>query len=666
MSQEYHEYSVEELIEKLKKSEEETARYKRVCREEAKRNAELSAKMAATVCELEAVLKSKSWKITAPLRWFFTFLKKTPGVRHAAKVFKNIRLYGFKHTVAKIKMAMRTRRGEKRVLNNTRYDLDAQRAFVFEKPIKFSVIVPLYNTPENYLREMIESVKAQTYSGWELCLADGSDDGHPEVERVGTEYAREDERIKYKRLDKNFGISANSNAAIKMATGDYIALFDHDDKLHPAALFEMMKAISEKGADFIYTDEAKFSKDETKDAYHFFHKPDFSPDMLRSYNYICHFTAFSRELLDSVGGFRPEFDGSQDYDIILRLTEKAKNIVHIPEILYFWRCHPESVASNVSAKPYTITAAKKALAEHIERIGLRGEVIDSAEPSTYRIRYEIEDKPLVSIIIPNKDHVTDLDLCLFSIYERSTYTNFEVILVENNSTESETFEYYEKAKEKYENLKVVKWENEFNYSKINNFAFEQAKGEYVILLNNDIEILTPEWIEEMLMFAKRPDVGICGMMLYYPDDTIQHAGVIVGLGGVAGHSHKYYKRNDKGYFLRLTIAQNYSAVTAAAMMVRSSVYREVGGLEETFAVAFNDIDFCMKVRAAGYNIVWTPYAEAYHYESKSRGYEDNKAKVDRFNKEKEKFRARWSDILVNGDPYYNPNLTLDREDFSLK
>ncbi|MBR2465402.1 MAG: glycosyltransferase family 2 protein [Clostridia bacterium] len=659
------EYNVEELLEKLKKSEEEAARYKRICREEAKKNAELSAKVASAVCELESVLKSKSWRITAPLRWFFTLLRKIPGISHASKVFNNIRLYGFKHTVKKIKMVIRRRRGEKRALNHS-YDLNAQRAFVFEKPVKFSVIVPLYNTPENYLREMIESVKAQTYSGWELCLADGSDDGHPEVERVGLEYAKEDERIKYKRLDKNFGISANTNAAIQMATGDYIALFDHDDKLHPAALFEMMKAISEKGADFIYTDEAKFSKDETKDAYHFFHKPDFSPDMLRSYNYICHFTAFSRELLDAVGAFRPEFDGSQDYDIILRLTEKAKNIVHIPEILYFWRCHPDSVASNISAKPYTVEAAKKALAEHIERIGLRGEVTDSQVPSTYRIKYEIKGEPLVSILIPTKDHIDDLDFCLRSIYEKTTYKNFEVIVIENNSQEEKTFEYYKTAEQTYPRLRVVYWEHEFNYSKINNFGATYANGEYFILLNNDIEILTPEWIEEMLMFTQRSDVGICGMMLYYPDDTIQHAGVIIGIGDVAGHSHKYYPRGETGYFSRLTIAQNYSAVTAAAMMVRKSVYNEVGGLEESFAVAFNDVDFCMKVRRAGYNIVWTPYAEAYHYESKSRGYENNKAKVKRFHLEVDNFISRWGDELESGDPYYNPNLTLESEDFSLR
>lgn len=660
------EYNVEELLEKLKKSEEEAARYKRICREEAKKNAELSAKIASAMCELDSVLKSKSWRITAPLRWFFTLLRKIPGISHASKVFNSIKLYGFKHTVMKIKKVIRTKRREKRALRGRKHNLDAQRTFVFEKPVKFSVIVPLYNTPENYLREMIESVKAQTYSGWELCLADGSDDGHPEVERVSLEYAEEDARIKYKKLDKNFGISANTNAAIEMATGEYIALFDHDDKLHPAALFEMMKAVSDKGADFIYTDEAKFSKDEAKDAYHFFHKPDFSPDMLRSYNYICHFTAFSRELFDTVGGFRSEFDGSQDYDIILRLTEKAKNIVHIPEILYFWRCHAESVASNISAKPYTIEAAKKALAEHLERVGLCGEVTDSQVPSTYRIKYEIKGEPLVSILIPNKDHIDDLDLCLKSIYEKSTYKNFEVIVIENNSQEEKTFEYYRTAEQAYPRLRVVYWEHEFNYSKINNFGATYANGEYFILLNNDIEILTPEWIEEMLMFNQRADVGICGIMLYYPDDTIQHAGVIIGIGDVAGHSHKYYPRGDTGYFSRLTIAQNYSAVTAAAMMVRKSVYNEVGGLEESFAVAFNDVDFCMKVRRAGYSVVWTPYAEAYHYESKSRGYENNKAKVKRFHLEVDNFISRWENELERGDPYYNPNLTLESEDFSLR
>jgi glycosyltransferase involved in cell wall biosynthesis len=566
-----------------------------------------------------------------------------------------------------LRKAKRALAGRKKTRSDiyTEAELARQRDFVFEKSPCFSIVVPLYNTPNDFLVEMINSVLASTYSNWELCLADGSDAEHAYVAKTCLDFAEKDSRIKYKKIEKNLGISGNSNVALEMATGDFIALFDHDDKLHPSALFEAAKAASD-GADFIYTDEAKFSTHEKKDAYDFFFKPDFSPDTLRGYNYICHFTVFSRSLYEQVGGFRSAFDGSQDYDLILRLTEKAKKAVHIPKILYYWRCHAASVASDISAKPYTVTSAKLALGEHLERMGLEGEVLDSSFLSTYRIKYAIKGEPLVSVIIPNKDHADDLDNCLKSVFGLSTYKNFEVIVVENNSTEQATFDYYEQAQKEYANLRVVRWEHEFNYSKINNFGAQYAKGEYFILLNNDIEIITPEWIEEMLMLNQRDDVGISGMMLYYPDDTVQHAGVILGIGDVAGHSHKYFRRGESGYFYRMSVVQNYSAVTAAALMVRASVYHEVGGLEESFAVAFNDVDFCMKVRQAGYKVLWTPYAEAYHYESKSRGYENDKAKIKRFHSEIANFNSRWGDVLASGDPYYNPNLTNEREDFSFR
>ena len=534
---------------------------------------------------------------------------------------------------------------------------------VFDKKIKFSVVVPLYNTPIKFLREMIKSVQNQTYANWQLCLADGSDNEHSYVGEYVTSI--NDSRIRYKRLEKNMGIADNTNACIEMADGDYIALFDHDDLLHPSALYEMAKAIEENSADFIYTDEVTFvGKPSNITIYNF--KPDFSPDTLRSYNYICHFTAFSKELLDVVGYFNREYDGSQDYDLILRLTEKAKNVVHIPKALYFWRSHKASVASDVSAKPYVVESAKRALTAHIERLGLSGRVEDATVPTTYKIQYDIIGEPLVSIIIPNKDHTDDLEKCLSSVYEKSTYKKIEVIVVENNSTEPETFEYYKLAKEKYNNLKVITWKSEFNYSAINNFAVEQSNGEYVLLLNNDIEVITADWIEQMLMFAQRKDVGAVGAKLYYDDDTIQHAGVIVGLGGVAGHSHKGFARENPGYMARASIAQNLSACTAACLMIRKDVYDEVGGLDECYAVAFNDIDFCMKIRKAGYLIVFTPFAEFYHYESKSRGDEDTPEKRARFNSEIFRFQERWGAELKKGDPYYNPNLSLDSEDFALR
>ncbi len=599
-------------------------------------------------------MSEKSWR--GALKRFSLKLKNYPALY-------NFFRFGFK-VLRKIKRilsgSVRKRLSFK--ISAKRRNLEQKETF--EKNIKFSILVPLYNTPKNYLAKMIQSVQKQTYSNWQLCLADGSDQEHNYV----GEYVKslKDNKITYKKLDKNLGISENTNACIKLATGDYIALFDHDDLLHPSALYEMMKAICQKDADFIYTDEVTFEGKNPLNIRVYNYKPDFSPDTLRSYNYICHFTAFSKQLLDSVGGFNSEYDGSQDYDLILRLTEKAKNIVHIPKALYFWRSHKASVASDVSAKPYVVESAKKALKAHIDRLGLEGEVTDGIWPTTYKINYKIKGEPLVSIIIPNKDHIDDLDKCLISLYEKSTYKNIEVLIVENNSTEKGTFDYYEKAQKEYNNLKVITWDNGFNYSAINNFAEKQAQGEYILLLNNDIEIITPDWLEQMLMFAQRDDVGAVGVKLYYPDDTIQHAGVIVGLGGVAGHSHKMFDRKDPGYMARAVIIQNLSACTAACLLVRRDVYNMVGGLDEGYAVAFNDVDFCMKIRDAGYLIVFTPFAEFYHYESKSRGDEDTPEKRERFNSEVFRFQDRWGKELKAGDPYYNPNLTLDSENFALK
>lgn len=391
---------------------------------------------------------------------------------------------------------------------------------------------------------MIASVFSQTYSDWELCLANGSDDEHTGVGKLVKKIAAKDKRIKYKKLKRNLGISENTNACIDMSKGDYIALFDHDDILHPSALFEVMRAICEKDGDFIYTDENTF-KEKIEDAYCPHFKPDYSPDTLRSYNYICHFTVFKKSILKEIGGgFRKQFDGSQDYDMILRLTERAKHIIHIPKILYYWRAHQNSVAQSIDAKSYAVDAAKKALAEHLQRVGLEGTVTDSRIPSTYRINYKISD-PLISIIIPNKDHIDDLEKCIDSIIKKSTYSDYEIIVVENNSTEKSTFEYYKKLK-KSSKIQVVFWEHEFNYSKINNLGFQYCSGEYIVLLNNDIEIITDNWLEEMLMFAQRDDVGAVGAMLYYPDDTVQHAGVIVGLGELRDIRIKIFSRVMSG------------------------------------------------------------------------------------------------------------------------
>lgn len=631
----------------------------------------LKQQVAGLQLAYDTISNAACWKMTKPIRAVLDFIKRMLRSNRYTRLFckglKCLKENGVHYTWRKVKDKLQHRQDYSKATAPlyTEKELEEQRKVHFPKEVKFSILVPLYNTPENFLHEMIQSVLDQTYANWELCLADGSDDKHHAVEKICKQYSRKDARIRYQKLEKNLGISGNTNACIDMSTGNYIALFDHDDLLHPAALFEVMKAICEQDADFIYTDENTFH-DTPADAFCPHFKPDYAPDTLRSYNYICHFTVFKKALLEQVGMFRKSFDGSQDYDMVLRLTEQAKHIVHVPKILYYWRAHKNSVADNIGAKPYTLDAARRALAEHLERIGLRGAVEDSAIPSTYKINYLIAGNPKVSIIIPNMDYVDTLRTCVNSIFEKTSYSNYEVVIVENNSKQKETFDYYEQLKEN-DKVKIVTWPDKFNYSAINNYGIrEAASGEYVLLLNNDIEVITPDWIQEMLMFAQRKDVGAVGAMLYYPDDTIQHAGVILGIGGVAGHSHKYFQRGSYGYMSRATIAQNLSAVTAACMLIRRDVWDEVEGLDEQYQVAFNDVDLCMRIRQAGYLIVWTPYAELYHYESKSRGYEDTPEKQKRFEGEVLRFQQRWRKELDAGDPYYNPNFTLDREDFSLR
>ena len=643
--------------------------YRRLYEEAEERNWKLQEELDRANERYRTVSGSFFWKITKPFRWLADILKKIlrhiPLTRKIAGFFRCWKQNGLRFTLRRIKTRAAAKKRSRRSAANEKRDLEAQRTQTFARDITISVVVPLYNTPASFLRELIDSVQAQTYRKWELCFADGSAGDYTTAADIVREAQEKDGRIRYRRLEQNLGISGNTNAAIELSGGEYIALLDHDDLLHPAALFEVMRAICEKDADLVYTDENTFRKTPA-DAFQPHYKPDFSPDTLRSYNYICHLTVFSRALMERAGMFRSEFDGSQDYDMILRLTEQAKSIVHIPKILYFWRASPVSTAAGISAKPYTIEAAKKALAAHLARVGLDGRVTDSSVPSTYRIRYLVKGQPLVSVLIPNMDHIEDLAKCVESVERVSTYRNFEILIIENNSRRPTTFEFYDRIREKYANIRVLRWEREFNFSAINNFGISEAKGEYCVLLNNDIEILTPDWIEEMLMFVQRPDVGAAGMTLYYPDNTIQHAGVILGIGGVAGHSHKYFRRGAPGYMSRLTLAQNVSAVTAACLMVRRAVALEVGGLDETLAVAFNDVDLCMKIRRAGYLIVFTPYAEAYHYESKSRGAENTKAKAERFNREIDNFREKWGAELDAGDPYYNPNLSLEYEDFRLR
>ena len=485
------------------------------------------------------------------------------------------------------------------------------------------------------------------------------------------EYEKQDGRgrIVYKKLSKNGGISENTNECLKLATGEYIGLFDHDDLLHPAVLFEYVKAINEKNADYLYCDETTFKSGDLNKMLTMHFKPDFAIDNLRANNYICHFSVFDRKLLDGTELFRSRFDGSQDHDMILRLTDRAQNIVHIPKLLYYWRSHPGSTAAGLSAKPYTVAAAKGAVADHLRRHGFEHFQITStrAFDTIFKIRYQILGSPLISIIIANKDHVEDLSRCVSSILEKSTYENYEIIIVENNSQDVKTFAYYEELQTN-EKIRVITYEGVFNYSAVNNLGVSKARGEYVLLLNNDTQVITVNWMEELLMYAQREDVGAVGAKLYYGDKTIQHAGVVLGLGAhrTAGHSHYGQHRDNLGYMGRLCYAQNVSAVTGACLLVKKELFLEVGGLDEGFAVSLNDVDFCIKLRQKGYLNVFTPFAELYHFESRSRGLDDQGEKAERYNRESEKFREKWKEVLEAGDPYYNPNFSLDRSDFSLK
>ncbi|MCI7768233.1 MAG: glycosyltransferase family 2 protein [Oscillospiraceae bacterium] len=633
-------------------------------------------RMISAETSFAMVQNSIIWKMTLPLRKFLDFLKavadRVTPLRYVKKFLGTVKNSGFRAAWEKTrkKLSADNDNGNKEIINSfslSASEIKMQKNTRFDRNIKFSIIVPLYNTPVKFLKEMLQSVIAQTYENWELCLADGSDSEHPEVGATVLKFAGKDSRIKYKKLEKNLGISDNSNACIDMAEGDYIGLFDHDDLLHPAALFEVMKAICEKDADYVYTDEMVFRSPNINDVMHLYFKSDYGPDTLRGINYICHFSVFSRELLDKTYRFRHEYDGSQDHDLILRLTSIAKKIVHIPKILYFWRSHPNSVASDISAKTYAIEAGRNAVRDHIASLGMKAKVLSTEIcPTAYRIKYEIKTYDKVSIIIPNKNHLDDLTCCINSILSKSTYPDYEIVIVDNGSDDKELFRYYEKLK-RDKRFVICSLDIPFNYSTLNNFAVRKASGKYYILLNNDIEIITPEWIEEMLMYVQRDDVGICGAKLYYPDDTIQHAGVIIGIGGIAGHCFGSWPKDASGYLDRLIYSQDLSAVTAACLMIKASVFNEIGGLdEENFSVAFNDVDLCLKVRQAGYLVVWTPYAEAYHYESKSRGYEDTPEKIKRFQGEIDRFKKKWADVLEEGDPYYNPNLTLERGDFSLK
>lgn len=546
----------------------------------------------------------------------------------------------------------------------TEETLETQRKQKFDYSPLISIAVPAYQTPVEFLRQMIESLIVQTYSNWELCIVNASPDNE-EMQKVLAEYSAGDSRVRFCNLKENLGIAENTNRAFAMTKGEFVGLLDHDDLLAPNALYEIVKILQDHPqADALYTDEDKVTT-ELDEHFQPHLKPDFNLDLLRSNNYICHFFVVRKSIVEKAGGFRKEFDGAQDYDFIFRCTENAGEVLHVPEILYHWRTHKASTADNPASKMYAFEAGKRAIEAHLERTGTKGEVSHTQDLGFYRVKYPVQGKPLVSVIIPNKDEKETLQTCLEMLEKNTGYQNFEIIIVENNSTTDEIFRYY---KELSGNRKIhlLRWGKEFNYSAINNFAVAHAKGEYLLFLNNDVKSINSDWLEEMLGVCQRPEVGGVGAKLIYPDNTIQHAGCVIGMGGIAGHMFVDMPADRTGYLHKASLLQDMSAVTAACLLMKKEVFEQAGGFTEELAVAFNDVDLCLKVRKNGYLIVYDPYVKLYHMESKTRGAEDSKEKVRRFQTEIEYMRCHWIDILKNGDPCYNKNLSLTKWNYSLK
>lgn len=542
--------------------------------------------------------------------------------------------------------------------------LEAQKKHKFDYRPLISIAVPAYQTPVEFLKQMIESLISQTYPEWELCIANASPDNE-EMQRVLADYSAKDSRVRFCNLKENLGIAENTNRAFSMAKGEFMGLLDHDDLLAPNALYEIVQALQDHPqADALYTDEDKVTT-ELDEHFQPHLKPDFNLDLLRSNNYICHFFVVRRSIVEKAGGFRKEFDGAQDYDFIFRCTENAREVLHVPEILYHWRTHKASTADNPASKMYAFEAGKRAIEENLERTGTKGVVSHTQDLGFYRVKYPVQGKPLVSVIIPNKDEKETLQTCMEMLNSNTSYQNFEIIIIENNSTTDEIFRYY-KELSKDPRIHLLRWGKEFNYSAINNFGVAHAKGEYLLFLNNDIKSINPDWMEELLGVCQRPEVGGVGAKLIYPDNTIQHAGCVVGMGGIAGHMFVDMPADRTGYLHKASLLQDMSAVTAACLMMKKEVFEEAGGFTEELAVAFNDVDLCLKVRKNNHLIVYDPYAKLYHMESKTRGAEDSKEKVRRFQTEIEYMRCHWLDILKNGDPYYNKNLSLTKWNYSLK
>lgn len=608
------------------------------------------------------------------------------------KIKYYFRRYGFFETLKKVfKRVFHIKENRKsnqeqyniwmRKNNLSEQDVENQKTHKFEDYSKISIVVPMYNTKEIFFKELVESLENQTYSNWELCLADGSETQNENLKQ----YYENNKKIKYKFLNENKGISENTNAAIELATGEYIGFLDHDDLLSKDALYEVVKAINEnKEVEFIYSDEDKI--DQNGERFEPYFKPDYSPETLECNNYITHFVVVKKELIERVGRLNSEFNGAQDFDFVLRATFGAKKIVHISKILYHWRVHRDSTANVADAKPYAYEAGIKVVESHIKRMGKKGTVENGQDvPGIYKIKYEIDGNPKVSILIPNKDNVTLLKKCIDSILKLTNYKNYEIVVIENNSEKKETFEYYREIVKKA-NVKILNFnkntvlnatgenalENsvdnnkEFNYSALINFGVKNVDGEFVLQLNNDTKVLNTDWLNLMIGYAQNKEIGAVGSRLYYEDKTIQHAGIIVGLSGIAGNALVNLPYGKHAYFGREAATRNVAAVTGACLLCRKELYEEVGFMdEEKFKVAFNDVDFCLKLLEKGYRNIYIPYVELIHYESKSRGYEYTKEQEKRFNKESENFKSKWKKY-IDYDPYYNVNFTRNTCNYDIK
>ena len=578
--------------------------------------------------------------------------------------FKYLKYYGLSGLIARLKKGYEPHTQYNvwfRDNRITEYEMEKQKTVHFSYEPKISIAVPTFNTPVDMLRIMIDSVLDQTYTNWELCIADAGDADNPAREVI-REYEKKDNRIKIAYLSENYGIAGNTNRAFELATGKYTGLLDHDDFLEPDALFEVVKLLNEYPYDCLYTDEDKFNTDKNEFIEPNF-KPDFAIDALRSHNYITHFFVAKTELINSLGGERNEYNGSQDYDLIFRCAEKANKVGHIAKCLYHWRIYEGSTAGNPEQKMYCYEAGKKAIEGNLERNGIKADVEMLPAPlwGLYHVRYEVTGNPLVSIIIPNYENKDVLKRCIDSLFNVNTYKNIEIIIVENNSSSKEIFDYYEEIQNEHDNVRVVTWSGkEFNYSAINNFGVSKAKGDYLLLLNNDTEVISPDAIQEMLGICMREDVGAVGAKLLYPDNTVQHAGVVVGFGGVAGHVFSRRLDNDPGYIMRAIVNYDLSAVTGACLITKKNLYEEVNGLDENLKVAFNDVDYCLKIRSLNKMVVYNGFSKWHHYESVSRGYETDMNKLERFDSEVGLFQKKWEKVIIDGDPFYNRNLMNDK------